>query len=119
MVNSVHQLVNTEKLSRCISRSETGEFTLEADLTIDETEKLLKWSSGMNLNIAGYIITLTKDGETKDFTGELTRVRAQTAMLSIDYGPGSTNKNEKHLISTKNSIWQMSGGTYCVSSIHC
>ena len=82
--------------------SETGEFTLEADLTIDETEKLLKWSSGMNLNIAGYTITLTKDGETKDFTGELTRVRAQTAMLSIDYGPGSTNKNEKHLISTKN-----------------
>ena len=32
MVNSVHQLVNTEKLSRCISRSETGEFTTCKDL---------------------------------------------------------------------------------------
>ena len=27
MVNSVHQLVNSEQLSRCICRSETGEFT--------------------------------------------------------------------------------------------
>ena len=82
-------------------KSESGEFTLVDELTIDETEKLLKWSCGMNVNIAGYTITLTKDGETKDFTGELTKVRAQTAMLSIDYGPGSGISNEKHLISTK------------------
>ncbi len=84
-------------------KSETGELTLEDDtLTIEETEKLLKWSCGMNVNIAGYTITLTKDGETKDFTGELTKVKAQTAMLSIDYGVGSDITNEKNFISTKN-----------------
>ncbi len=80
----------------------TGEIVLEdKELTVEETESLLKWSCGMNVNIAGYTITLTKDDATKDFTGELTRVRAQTALLSIDYGPGSGITNEKNFISTK------------------
>jgi len=85
---------------------ETGAMTIMyGKLSVDQTEELLKWSSGLNMNITNYTIALQKEGlvNGNDFTGALTTVNAKTACLTIDYGPSAQHKAETHHVSTKYS----------------
>ncbi|MBP5706211.1 MAG: InlB B-repeat-containing protein, partial [Spirochaetales bacterium] len=83
---------------------ETGQFVLKKDLTVSETEELLKWSNAINIRIAGYSITIQKSADSNaknDFTGALTRVKNQCAAIDIDYGPNSGLTPESYFVSTK------------------
>ncbi|MBR3732615.1 MAG: InlB B-repeat-containing protein [Spirochaetales bacterium] len=83
---------------------ETGQFVLKKDLSVSETEELLKWSNAINVRIAGYSITIQKSADSNaknDFTGALTRVKNQCASIDIDYGPNSGFTPESYLVSTK------------------
>lgn len=83
---------------------ETGMMTIKYDkLSVDQTEELLKWSSGLNMSITNYTIALQKEGfnNGNDFTGALTTVNAMTACLNIDYGPSAKHKAETHHVATK------------------
>ena len=83
---------------------ETGTMVIKyGTLGVAQTEDLLKWSSGLNMNITNYTIALQKEGAVNpnDFTGALTTVNAMTACLTIDYGPSAKHKAETHHVSTK------------------
>lgn len=83
---------------------ETGMMTIKYDkLSVEQTEELLKWSSGLNMSITNYTIALQKEGfnNGNDFTGALTTVNAMTACLNIDYGPSAKHKAETHHVATK------------------
>lgn len=62
----------------------------EKSVTIDAmtTEKLMKWSAGMTVEIADYTISVTSASGSRDYNG--TSVESNTAKLFIDYGNGST-----------------------------
>ncbi|MBP5442935.1 MAG: InlB B-repeat-containing protein, partial [Treponema sp.] len=79
---------------------ESGTFNVEASLTLGETEDLLKWSTGMELIVSGYSIAL----EGNDFTEAMTKVKAQTAAVFIDWGSGIPNrrKPETYNVAVKN-----------------
>lgn len=76
----------------------SGTFNVKADLTLAETEELLKWSTGMDLIVSGYSISL----EGRDFTEAMTKVRAQTAAVYIDWGIEATRKPETYNVAVKN-----------------
>ncbi|MBQ3837750.1 MAG: InlB B-repeat-containing protein, partial [Treponema sp.] len=83
---------------------ETGTMVIKyGNLGVAQTEELLKWSSGLNMSITNYTITLQKEGavNANDFTGALTTVNAMTACLTIDYGPSAKHKAETHHVATK------------------
>lgn len=79
---------------------ESGTFNVEASLTLGETEDLLKWSTGMELIVSGYSIAL----EGNDFTEAMTKVKAQTAAVFIDWGSGipGRRKPETYNVAVKN-----------------
>ena len=82
--------LSNEKAFTIEPRSESGEFELIADLGIAQTEELLKWSTGFEIEVSGYKITLQKDGKNaNDFTEALTEVKAKTAAIYIDWGATS------------------------------
>ncbi|MBO4321315.1 MAG: InlB B-repeat-containing protein [Treponema sp.] len=78
----------------------SGTFNVKSDLTLAETEELLKWSTGMELIVSGYSIAL----EGRDFTEAMTKVKAQTAALYIDWGSGleGARKPETYNVAVKN-----------------
>ncbi|MBO7638014.1 MAG: InlB B-repeat-containing protein, partial [Treponema sp.] len=78
----------------------SGTFNVKSDLTLAETEELLKWSTGMELIVSGYSIAL----EGRDFTEAMTKVKAQTAALYIDWGSGieGAREPETYNVAVKN-----------------
>ncbi|MBP5358532.1 MAG: InlB B-repeat-containing protein, partial [Treponema sp.] len=83
---------------------ESGVFNVEASLTLGETEDLLKWSTGMELIVSGYSIAL----EGRDFTEAMTKIKAQTAAVFIDWGSGipGRRKPETYNVAVKNRFNQ-------------
>ncbi|WP_294428198.1 InlB B-repeat-containing protein [uncultured Treponema sp.] len=85
------------------AESESGDFKLSADLSIAKTEELLKYSSGFEIEVSGYKITLQKeDSSANDFTEALTQVRSKTAAVYIDWGSTSGIKARTFNVSVKN-----------------
>ena len=86
-----------------LPESENGDFSLSAELGIGATEKLLKYSSGFEVEVSGYKITLQKQNQyANDFTETLTTVRAKTATLYIDWGSNSNKTARTYNVSVKN-----------------
>ena len=95
--------LSSEKAFTIEPRSESGEFELIADLGIAQTEELLKWSTGFEIEVSGYKITLQKDGKNaNDFTEALTEVKAKTAAIYIDWGATSGRAARTFNASVKN-----------------
>lgn len=83
--------------------SESGDFKLSAELSIPQTENLLKFSSGFEIEVSGYRITMTKDKAlSNDFTEALTEVKAKTAAIYIDWGNTSGRAARTFNVSVKN-----------------
>lgn len=79
-------------------------YVIEKDLTLAQTEELLKWSSGLSIEVAGYTISTFQNGvlQPNDFTEALTRVKAQTAEINIDFGAKSGIPPQKFNVAVKN-----------------
>lgn len=85
-------------------QSESAEMQLKTDLGIGLTEELLKWSTGFEIEISGYKITLQKENQfANDFTETLTKVRAKTASVYIDWGSLSGMQPKTYNVSVKNT----------------
>ncbi len=82
--------------------SQSGMFNVSAELTIEETENLLKWSNGLSLSVSGYNISMDLGGSSSDFTDSLTRVKAQTAAVYIDWGVGNRREAKTYNVAVKN-----------------
>ena len=88
--------------------SESIVYTIEAELPNTDVgkqlENLLKYSNGLKVEIAGYSITMFKSGVpgANDFTQALTKVRAKTASVYIDWGRDSGRTPKQYNISVKN-----------------
>lgn len=82
---------------------QAGPFNIEFELDLQSTEDLLKWSNGIDIQVASYTINCSRGGDSSDFTEELTRVRAQTAAVYIDYGPlsGRTRQSDTYNVAAK------------------
>lgn len=87
-------------------------YVIEKDLTLAQTEELLKWSSGLSIEVAGYTISTFQNGvlQPNDFTEALTRVKAQTAEVNIDFGAGSGLSPQKFNVAVKNKYNKNSTG---------
>ena len=84
-------------------RSESGDFLLTVNLSVGATEQLMKFSRGFTLEVAGYKITLQKDGKfANDFTEALTHVKAKTAAVYIDWGNTSGRSARTYNVAVKN-----------------
>lgn len=91
----------------------SNKFLLEPDQSTDivvsftlsspgAVEDLLTRSSGFYIAPSGYNITMSDGKNQKDFTFDLTKVRAKTARVLINYGvENSSKKEETYLVSTK------------------
>lgn len=86
--------------------SESGQINIELNLTVGETEQLLKYSNTIFVEISGFQVTTFKDSQTgnNDFTEALTEVRAKTASIYIDCGPGSSRKPRTYNVAVKNKL---------------
>ncbi len=85
--------------------SESEIFTIEYKMSNPDTvEKLQKYSNGFAIDVSGYTITSTKDSSQgkNDFTEALTKVKAKTASIYIDYGVGSNKTPRIFNVSVKN-----------------
>lgn len=87
-------------------------YVIQQDLTLPQTEELLKWSSGLSIEVAGYTISTFQNGvlQPNDFTEALTRVKAQTAEVNIDFGVGNGIPPQKFNVSVKNKYNKNSTG---------
>ena len=84
--------------------SESGQFYFGTPLGIDATEQLMKFSSGFEVEVSGYKITLQRSGAREnDFTEALTEVKAKTASVYIDWGNGSGITPKTYNVSVKNN----------------
>ena len=86
--------------------SSSGQINIELNLSVAETEQLLKYSNTIFVEISGFQITTFKDSQSgnNDFTEALTEVRAKTAAIYIDCGPGSSRKPRTYNIAVKNKL---------------
>ena len=86
--------------------SSSGQINIELNLTVEETEQLLKYSNTIFVEISGFQITTFKDSQSgnNDFTEALTEVRAKTAAIYIDCGPGSSRKPRTYNVAVKNKL---------------
>ena len=84
--------------------SETGSFNVTFNLNLESFEKAMKWSTGITMEVSGYTITIFKDSPTSanDFTQALTKVKAQTAAIYIDWGNTSGRKAQTYNVAVKN-----------------
>ena len=81
----------------------TSAFIISFDLGIDGFEKVMKWSSGLSVEVSGYTISIQKQGfMSNDFTEALTKVKALTSALYIDWGNMSGRKPVTYNIAVKN-----------------
>ncbi|MCR5725626.1 MAG: InlB B-repeat-containing protein [Treponema sp.] len=95
--------LSSEKSFTIAPLAESGDFELTADLSIAQTENLLKWSTGFEIEVSGYNITLQKEGQgSNDFTDALTEVKAKTASIYIDWGNMSGRSARTFNVSVKN-----------------
>lgn len=86
-----------------LPHSESGDYYLTADLSVGFTEQLLKYSTGFQIEISGYKISLQKDKAfSNDFTEALTQVKAKTASVYIDWGSDSGRTPRVFNVSVKN-----------------
>jgi|GEM_PF-2098093 len=67
------------------------------DLDLQTTLALLKDSRGLNVSAASYELT---DANGVAFNHALTEVRAKTALVIVDYGPGTGRAPEHHMVAT-------------------
>ncbi len=87
---------------------QSGQYMLAVNFSNPEkVEKLLKYSSGFTVSLASYNITMYKDksatgSRVNDFTEALTEVKAKTASIFIDWGPGSDRKAKTYNVAVKN-----------------
>lgn len=86
------------------AESESGDLKFSASIGIGLTELLMKYSRGFEIEVAGYKITLQKDGQyPNDFTEALTQVKAKTASVFIDWGNLSGRSPRTYNVSVKNN----------------
>ena len=72
--------------------SSSGILNFQNDsLTVSEVMSLLADSRSVVCAVAGYSISMTSDEGTTDFSFEGTTVSAQTAKVTVDYGPNVFN----------------------------
>lgn len=75
-----------------------GPFTYSnGDLTVAETQALLRDSSGLSVKVAAYDIT---DAKGNSYTHDLTAIGAKTAVVTIDYGPDNSRGVRSYLVAT-------------------
>lgn len=83
----------------------SNDIEIEIDnLSVEETEQMLKWSSELIIEISGYTLSIQKNMDStanNNFTGALTRVMNKCASVSIDYGPGNNQASEEYMVSTR------------------
>ncbi|MBP5449617.1 MAG: InlB B-repeat-containing protein [Spirochaetales bacterium] len=84
--------------------AESGVFNIKFSLTLDAFEKAMKWSTGLIMEVSGYTITMFKDSQSaaNDFTQALTKVKAQTAAIYIDWGNTSGRNAKTYNVAVKN-----------------
>lgn len=110
-----HLTKDDKKIVSTVSHTPDKGFSLAPDESVDlvvsftlsnpdKVEELLSRSSGFFIAPSGFNISMS-DGyrfAPKDFTYDLTKVRAKTARISIDYGVENKQKKEEtYFVSTK------------------
>ena len=89
-----------ENVGTITPKGQSGIYNVSVELDLENTENLLKWSSGINLQVSGYKIAMS--GGREDFTEALTKVKAQTAAVYIDWGVGSGYDPVTYNVAVKN-----------------